>query len=548
MAVSALTLAKKIKALVANHPALVERDGTTDVPASFNFNFGGELEEASKKVRETLTPLVDALKTASIDLTTSWYPAKDDVSREAQKKRAMLYSLRALYTLKSSPRGLIRNSFQNRTYTADEVNEMISNWDNINATLCDSVAVFQFKRHDLNTNNPWVYSWMLAVDGVSVSRGAKQPLHKLISSLLKLIEWPEASNSVANNTVATLAKLKGNENAHYWYLSNQDTTMMYQAFSRYAALNSCMSKDTGWYGHTGTGQHPMDCYDDSPDWSLMTISEMSPEAITEMCDLVIANPDEADTLFKFPFLTRCLVLPTSKETSKNTFTTPYVMGKFYGQDKLVNFFYDNNSNSVYELNKNSLLSGSHYIDGGRIKAIKTTKSCDAKYLLPYFDKHNRARFVVDDEGNEWWVSLGKSTTNYVEPIAKCSYEKGSPIWLSFYSPHYNGYYEFSSYTLDTFETIFGTELERFRDDYVNYTLNGNTLLLPPKLLVHCRGKYVLQGEITNLYDGEAELTENIVNNPKQYAQIAGFGLFNLKKPLHKEVYNNILENIPTGQE
>ena len=51
MAVSTVTLAKRIKATIQGHAAIVERDGTQAVPSAFNFNFGGEGLGAGKQTK-----------------------------------------------------------------------------------------------------------------------------------------------------------------------------------------------------------------------------------------------------------------------------------------------------------------------------------------------------------------------------------------------------------------------------------------------------------------------------------------------------------------
>lgn len=546
MAASALTLAKKTKAVMLAHQSLVELDGTQDVPSSFNFNFGGELREAGDNLRAYVGLIADAVKqelrnTAFSELV----PQATDDSREAGLLRNQLFAHRALTSIQKSANGLLKSKFQIRTYGVEEIKDALSLESSAQplAELDDYSAVLQFKRHDEDANNQWIFSWMFTVEGVSVSRGVRQPIHKMITSLLKLVIVPVSDTSVVQAALAELAKFKGNSKPYYWYVSNKDTAMWYQAFAEYLALSSCMSKSNDYYNHTGPRQHPMDCYDNSPDWRLMTISERSPEEIIEMCDLVLANPAEADSLFKFPFLSRCLALPTSKETSgKDVSAAPYIMGKFYGNDKLIKFFYDDRSDSdigVYHKNNNGLLLGSYYIDGGRIPAIPTTRAGEeGTFLLPYFDRHNKARLVVEDD-QTWWVSVGKQIDKYREPVAKCAYEYGSARFEYFWSPSKNGYRSINSFCPQTFETIFGPELEDFRESYIDYSINGNVQSIPNKMFVAIDGVSVLRGEVTSLYDGTQVISANVINNQERYLRIAGFGLFDMQNSAHAGVYSTL---------
>ena len=496
MSVSPLTLAKKIKTLITNHPTLVARDGTGDVPKAFNFKFGGELLEAGKDVRKQVKIITTELYEELGGLTL---PAITDTSREATKVRTTIFTFRALYSIHNSPNGLLKAKFQVRTYGIDELSDNLPfSWDAIQV-LDGCSGVYQFKRHDEDENNPWVYSWIFTVDGVSVSRGTKQPIHKLITSLLKCVDLSKVTSPKVQKALATLAKMKAAVKPYHWFLSNKDTAMWYQAFSEYKSLTSCMSKPHSYYSHTGPRQHPMDCYDDSPDWSLMLLSDMLPEDIIEMCDLVIANPGDAATLFKFPWLTRCLVLPTALETSGHAWETPYVMGKFYGEEKLIELFYGGNSDSEpYHKNDNGLLSGSYHIDGGRIPAILTTReSEEGKYLLPYFDKANKARLIKED-GVEYWVSAGRDRSKYRDPIAKCVYDAGVAKFEEIWSPANNGYTTVNSYVPQTFDTIFGPEVEDYRSQYIEYDISGTTQLIPTSMFEQVEGVKALRGAITRL--------------------------------------------------
>ncbi len=530
MAVSAATLAKKVKATVLNHPSLVARDGTQDVPKSFNFNFGGELQEAGTTVRSHIDVIVNNIKEFLVHSDLSAIvPAADNESKEAQKLRIQLYAFRALYSLSTSPNGILKSIFQVRAMGSIDVADKLGFESNALSAMEECTAVFQFKRHATDDNNPWIHSWILTVEGVSVSRGAKQPIHKLVSSLLKLIDLPSEYDSTTQAALAELAKMKGNAKPYYWYLSNQDTAMWYQAFTSYASLGSCMSKEHSFYSHTGARQHPMDCYDDSPDWSLMFISEQSPEEIIAMCDLALANPSEASSLFKFPWLSRSLVLPTAKETSGRTMDkAPYVMGKFYGLDKLVKFFLDESQNSPYCSNNNGLLMGSAEIEGGIIPAIKSTRSGkENHYMLPYFDKANKARLITVD-GKEYWSSVtGDFRGRFRDPIAKCSYDSGSARFEYIWSPAEGGYVSVGSFTPNLFNTIFGLELESYRETYQEHTINGTVQLVPGNMFETIAGQRVLRGEITSLYDGHRVITADVIANPERYVRVEGFGLFDL---------------------
>lgn len=542
MAASALTLAKKTKALLLAHQDLVVADGTQEVPASFNFNFGGKLQEAGNNIRSFIGNISGNIRNAFYEADVNTYiPPADDESREAVNKRNQLFAYRAIHSLYNSANGLLKTKFQIRTYGVGEVNEAIGNNLSAFAPMEDCTAVLQFRRHDEDSNNPWVYSWIFTVEGVSITRGAKQPIHKFVSALLKIITLPVVSGVEVQAALAELAKMKGTAKPYYWFLTNQDITMWYQAIGKELSLTSCMSKPNDFYNHTGPRQHPMDCYNDSPDWRLMMLTDKSPEQIIQMCELAISNPSEATSLYKFPFVSRAMVLPTSKETSKNDMTTlaPYVMGKFYGNDKLVRFFYDDNTKSPYCNGNNGLLAGSYYIDGGRIQAIPSTREDEtSKFLLPYFDKNNRARLVVED-GQAWWESQGKDFTGHREPIAKCAYEYGSARFEQFWSPACNAYHGINTFAPITFDTIFGPELDNFRDDYTEYTVNGSVQLVPESMFVRVGSRSVLRGEISILYDGTHAITHDVVADNERYLRVEGFGLFDVSNPTHLEVYTTL---------
>lgn len=538
MPVSKATLARKIRATVQGHAALVERDGTQDVPESFQFNFGGELEESSKTMRDYIKNIYNYLASYA----TFSIPSSTDEARGAQQQRNMLFAIRALFTLFNSPNGILRDKFQNRTYTVDDLDECIPrSYDDLEE-LEDISCIFQFKRHSDDENNPWVYSWLLAVEGIAISRGSKQPIHKLVTSLLKLVIGSCKDDTGVQLPLAELVKLKGTSTAYYWYLSNKNTTMYYHAFEEYMSLRSCMTKIHSFYSHTGSRQHPMDCYDDSPDWSMMMLSTKSPDEIIAMCDLVIANPD-TDGLFDFPFLSRCLVLPATKEISDREIDTPYIFGKFYGNDKLINLFYDDSAtnNAVYHRNSNQLLSHSYYINGGRINVIESTKEGEeGKLLLPYFDKANRARLDLTGE-KPYWISVGASIEEYSDrqPVANCAYEYGSARFVKIWSPSRNAYAECNTFIPETFDTIFGAELEDYRDSYRAYNINGSEELVPNSMFVTVDGHRVLRGETTLLFDGSSAITASVIDNQERYQRIPSLGIFDLNQANHATVFNNI---------
>lgn len=543
MAVSELTLAKKTKELILKHPSLVELDGTGHVPKSFQFNFSGDLEEVSVKIRENIKAIQEKLKESHFNNSAiEGIPEASDTSREAEKVRIAYVAIRAIHSLAVAQSSLVKVNYQTRNYGLNELVGPFGISTSAVEGLSDISSVFQFKRH-ADDVNPWVFSWMLISNGVSISRGTKQPIHKLITALLKLIDYPASSESQIQLSVSSLAKIKNGGEEYYWFLSNKHTAMWYKSIKDYLSLTSCMSKENSYYGGTGDRQHPTDCYDDSPDWRLMLLTTESPESILEMCELCIANPTEAHNIFKFPFVSRCMVLPTSKETSgQDLFGAPYVMGKFYGHDKLVNFFYEDSGGAYY--NDNGLIAGAAYIDGGKIKAIPSTNpDYEGAYLLPHIDKANKARLVVEEDGSTWWVSFAGKTKDYKEPIAKGLYDQGIARFLQYYSPTYNQYVDINSVFLKTFPTIFGPECSSMNSEYdEGYTLGDTGLCVPNNLYVNYNGMAYLKSQMMPLFDGTLVPSSLIMEQQERFKRVDSLGLFDTTISKHVIVLSKL--NIP----
>lgn len=540
MAITTVSLAKKIKELVQRHPTLVEADGTQEVPQSFKFDFGGQLEDAGNELKGYLENILDALLA---NLHTNLTVPAECVSREEIALKNSLFTLRALYSLTHSPRGLRSAKWQTRSMGVSDIADTlnVAN-DKMAAFLSNNSGVFQFTRIP-GDDSAWIFSWILIVDGISISRGNAQPINKFISALLKNLHLTKAVGSKpVQDAVATLAKFKADSTEYYWYLSNQKTKDHYHAFEKYRNITSCMSHQPGYYNSIGPRQHPMDCYNGSPDWRLMMLSDKSPEAIIAMCEAVIANPDHAESLMEYPFLTRCMVLPTSKELTDREFQTPYVFGKFYGLDKMVNYFYHGDETHPYRKNDNPLLSGSYYITGGKIQAIQCTKEgLEGRVLLPYFDKANLAQLVTED-GKQWWycVSNSEMANKYVNstaPIAKAIYDGGNAQFLRFYSPFRKRFIDISETTLDTFDTLLGPELDSYRSEYSERPIAGITQLVPNSMLIRTQdGQSLMPTEVVRTFDNRHYALVDVLADTERFVRVDGLGLLDLSVDNHKEAY------------
>lgn len=539
MGVSTLTLAKKIKALVQRHPALVAEDGTDNVEHGLALNFEGDTNETVDAIRgfsaTILNKIAASLQNEPID---RWVPELEDNTREAQKKRIALFAARAIHSIKASPRGLLRTSFQTRTFSHDEVYETINfDYNTLSRRLEESSGVFQFKRVPTEENG-FNYTWILLVNGAAVGRGTAQPIHKMLSGLMKMIEHDCIGGSVIQAAMSELAKLRGDDTRYYWYLSDNDTTMHYREFAKFKSVTSCMSKPHTFFEDTGPRQHPMDCYDASPDWRLMFFSRKSPEQIIAEMDAHIAGGEHSN--FEYPFLSRCMVLPSSKETSGRSFETPYVFGKFYGHDKLIAYFYDDNNSSTLRKNDNILLTGCREIAGGRVSAIKSTREGKrGHYLMPYFDKANTGRLVTEGDKEYWVSTFDGDYQKYTNNVARCSYEHGTSKFTYFYSPGQQQLTSVSTFEIDTFPTIFGPELESNRDLYRSHLVNGTYHSLPAAMFVIVEGQSVLRGDTISLFDGSSALLNETITNTERYKRIPGFGLFDMTNPNHANSANAI---------
>lgn len=529
MALTIKVLARRVLEAVQGHDAIVARDGTASVPRMFNPKFSGELEDTARVIQDRIKRLVTAagnhFDMAFLRTMPNWV----DEMKEGNKERNALYALRAIYALGNSPVGFLRTTWQTRTPAADDVIEMLGKEATINAKLGESGCLFQFRRHRTNENNPWVYSWMLAVEGVSISRGSMAPLHKCISGLLKLTPAAVQADAAVQLELAELAKLKGSDEGYYWHLVNQHIATHYIEFSSATSSTSCMAKPRKYYSGMGSRQHPMDCYDNSPDWSMMLISKLPPQDIISMCEATIAaeSDDEAEKIFNYPFLTRTMVLPAGKCTNARNVRAPYIFGKTYGHDKIVAFFQNQSPDAT------ALLHQKDSIEGGRISAIRSTREGYTDcYLLPYFDRANKARLVIDEDGSEWWESISSWNDSIRGYQASCSYSSGCAEFVSAWSPAAGRAVTYAGRHLRTFPTLFGPELMQFQEDYQEMTIGENTAFIPKSMLVTIDGETVMRGETIAMYDGTLAIRKETTENTERYIHVEGFGIFDMQNAAH----------------
>lgn len=527
-----VALARIIKEVVNSTPALIEADGMTgQVPEFIQIKFDASDMAIFQKMREVITPMYTYLQEAYNSLSSADIM---DASKEFQR----LVILRCLRLLGNTDT-LASKSFAMRPITSHDLSRVTDR--DVHAAHSDSSGLLQL-RYELSPDGAPLFTWAVLTDGKLISRGEAQPIHKMIASLMRPLNLPACGDNRVQEAIATLAKMTSSGDKYYVYLTNTKIAKHYMMFQEFLTTTSCMSKAASFYSYTGQGQHPMDAYSDSPDWRLMLLSPKSPTELLEMAEQAMANPDMADSIISYPFVTRCLVLPKHLEESgrMDAFQAPYVFGKIYGNDKLVKYFFgDAHSSKVQLLNNNGLLIHSARIAGGRIKREETAHADHegSGYLvLPYFDQANIAKFHDDDQGL-WWKATYTDYENTrgdarAKVLYKALYQEGIAESSYIYSAHeemYMGYTYKNPFNYMQ-ETLLGFEpTDIVRAYYTEYVSGHTTLLVPKRMLVNGCMPYDLRKMIT----GELVPIATLESEPERYIKLDNdAGYCDLTNPAH----------------
>ena len=543
-----VTAAKLIKQIMLEHQGLVEADGTTAVPVGIPFDIQTEGTDIYGELRSKVLPIYSAVL-SHVPSLTAVLSLKANDPRNYKNAVKQFFVARVLRYLSRSSVALGKSlAFTTRTFLTHDLVDMDIGTD-LRALLEDSNAIFQIKRIS-NDTDPYMFTWTVIVDGAVITRGDNQPFHKLITGLLKSMNQESIMNlHEIQVVVQELANMRPSEKLYYWYLSNQNTAQHYRLFADERGASSCMAKQASYYDKTGSRQHPMDAYNGSPDWRLMFISEHSPEEITVMCDNVIENPDAADRLFDYPFLTRSMVLPSAKEESSTTYNTPYVFGKMYGLEKILRYLFED-SQGVHHLNNNPLMTHDYHVAGGRVTAAKSTRDGYGEYyVLPYFDQANMAKLRMDADGTEWFVSTylkhEKSLTTDRSPLIwKGQYQSGAAQAVRAYSQASGEFFAIEDYVPEMFTTIIGEEHSSMRSRYKDVRLNGASVSVPESWTMRHAGARYLTGQMVMTSAGDFIPLEKVTTQPERYKCIPNVGYYDLNNPRDNHAFAALTAIMP----
>lgn len=551
-----------VKEFVTQTEALATADGVWGViPHGLDINVQGE-DSVDENVVNTITNAFDIVAMRAqvvMHETLQHGPVTDDKEKRNVVIRCAL--LRALRAFRDT-HFLCPSATETKQYSSYWVwspeGLMVAQTSGIRPAALqafDNESIMVQVKSGIMPNGEVTYSVMVSIDAEPVLRVASQPMSKVLIALIKAMRMPDAKvlnqSDVQANLVA-LNELRPEDSLLYWYITNTKIAQKYIMFRQYRNVDSCMAKDHAFYNGTGPRQHPMDCYNDSPDWRLMMLSRQSPEQIMEFISRVEAlisedNTRAAEMLFRneFPFLTRCMVLPHSKEltgyrlNSNNKHRPQYVFGKMYGVEKYITRFCQSTNHG--ERCDNALMHQRESIAGGRIKALASTREdyCEdldnrrrAHLLLPYFDRANRAALIKDSDGQLWWESTypdfyrsGRANQHNAPGviIAGADYRSGLCAMDAYLSPATATWSDLGNSTyrnMTSFvETPLGFETGRRIAEYYSHV---NGVALPKRMLTQHNGSQVLacslimpEGSTRRYTHAELEAL------PEQFTQVNG---------------------------
>lgn len=541
-----------IKNVLRDHEEIVARQGITQ-PQEFVMTLNGTALNRQRvamlsKLKEAVQlMLTDIL--AGFDDRLQGRHVPDRFTPEYVLLTKRLFALRAVwFVMNSSSASKSSSRFTSRLLNASDLADMIS----ISGVACEKLdgsnALVQF-RADPKPDEALLYTWMVVVDGVCVTRGTQQPMQKFLTSLGKPAKLDEQlGQHEVQVRVQEVVNLANSEQKYYYYLTNTHIPEQYQYFRQHRSVDSCMSKDHGYYEDISDDQHPMECYNDSPDWSMMLISDKSPAEIQ-------ANLDSTDTTV-YPFLSRCMVLPRHLvEYYQGQVTAAFVFGKIYGLERVISYFFSSSS-TVHAKNDNPLLTEMYYIAGGRIKRSNSLKGgCQSNQLLPYFDRANQAMEFEDTEG-KWWKSTHSAhyenlqTKGTPPPVIwKGLYREGVAQTTHIYCHASEAYHSHNTRKPVWEETVCGPELVQYaREYYRQVDTNSGLIKVPANWTTSYAGNYYLCSTMMTTISGKQIPASKVQANEYRFCIDDTYGLFDLHSTLDAKRFHTLGLKIPVAVE
>lgn len=369
---------------------------------------------------------------------------------------------------------------------------------------------------------PTVWSWVITAGAKTLSARDKAPLETMFTTLLKALGCADAfdensetahtqvlNNPATQRLIKDLANLSPKPRPYYFYLVDDKIEDHYQMFSEYTNSTSCMAKSADDYGAKLNGEpiHPISAYNKT-NYFLMLLSKFSPEEMQAALDENVSDHDFIEN-FDYPFTCRLMVLPFDEYIGegKDNIFTPFVFGKAYGHEALVNFFYDDDrSSDVFNRNNNELLTQVPLTTGGRLQYIEVD---GGDLLLPYIDRENKV-CVYDFFSKNPQIIVGQDNMQMKDPsfgtlsfTASGYHSYGLANVERVYSPIMHNSHRYVSNLLRDvhyMETPYGMEWERIfdeSDDYRTVThADGTTGRYPRVLLVRDKidGEFIMRRE------------------------------------------------------